>query len=557
MLRSTAHLPLLLIVLLAFALRLLTAIFLTGSIDYEGAEYARIAENLLNGTGYVGMIQGTELKFPPLFPFLIASVSLLTRSPELAGRLVSATMGSLLVLPIFYITVRLYGRKVAYIAAVLIACHPLLVGYASTVFVETTYMALLFSGVYWSLQCLNGAGRSFVLAGIFFGLAYLARPEAALYPFLTVFLLVIGTLVMNRPAVRHITVRCGLLLGAFLLLVSPYVVWLSANAGEFRWEGKTAINYPVSLADADGMNTGKLEWAITPNLEEAGILNRSNASVIASTHFTFRDLIRIAAFNGGRNLPLILKSISSGLFLGSPLLFGLAVLGLLRKPWNRDAIITQVYLIFVCLGVPILATLSIFYVDQRFILSVLPIMIIWASNGISQLSEWASTTVRRAGTEARTGRKVGVAVGLIASATLLLAALAGVRGVGDLTTFDYQSRPLKQVGRWLDTLLPGPKVIMDSSTVVAFNAGASFVEFPYAAASTALKYIEKKRVNFIVLREADPAPAPYWTDWLTHGIPDQRARLIFSDRTVPHERLMIYQWDESAADRRTGRQRNA
>src|SRR5580704_10031552 len=66
------HLPLLLILLLAFTLRLLSARFLMGSIDSEGAEYARIAENLLNGKGSVGIaLPGAQLMFPPLFPLLI------------------------------------------------------------------------------------------------------------------------------------------------------------------------------------------------------------------------------------------------------------------------------------------------------------------------------------------------------------------------------------------------------------------------------------------------------------------------------------------------------
>ena len=136
----------------SFTLRLLSALFLMGSIDTEGAEYARIAENLLDGTGYVGMATlGTELMFPPLFRWLIAAVSVVTHQPEIAGRLISITTGTLLVLPVFYIALHLYRRNVAYVAAILAACHPLLIGYASTVFIETTYITLVLSGAYWSL----------------------------------------------------------------------------------------------------------------------------------------------------------------------------------------------------------------------------------------------------------------------------------------------------------------------------------------------------------------------------------------------------------------------
>src|SRR5262249_52145954 len=40
----------------------------TGAIENEGAEYARIAQNLRNGAGYVGIsIPGVELLFNPLY----------------------------------------------------------------------------------------------------------------------------------------------------------------------------------------------------------------------------------------------------------------------------------------------------------------------------------------------------------------------------------------------------------------------------------------------------------------------------------------------------------
>src|ERR1700720_1209255 len=200
------HLPLLLILLLAFTLRLLSARFLTGTIDSEGAEYARIAENILNGNGYVGIaLPGAQLSFPPLFPLLIAAVSLLTHQLDLAGRLISVTMGTLLVLPAYSITLQLYNRKAAYVAALLTASPPPLIGFASNGFCQTTYLPLVLSGAFWSLRCLSlQAARNLLLAGFCFGLAYLTKPEAALYPFLTMPLLVANSFAMDRRQTRQV-----------------------------------------------------------------------------------------------------------------------------------------------------------------------------------------------------------------------------------------------------------------------------------------------------------------------------------------------------------------
>ena len=143
------HLTLIISTLLAIALRLFYAKFLSGAIDSEGAEYARIAENLLHGNGYVGIgTPGEELMFPPLFPWVIAMVSLVTHSAEAAGRLVSSVMGGLLVVPVYLFALRLYDEITARIAALLTACHPLLIAFSGTPFSEMPYITLLLFGLY-------------------------------------------------------------------------------------------------------------------------------------------------------------------------------------------------------------------------------------------------------------------------------------------------------------------------------------------------------------------------------------------------------------------------
>jgi 4-amino-4-deoxy-L-arabinose transferase-like glycosyltransferase len=549
MYRTENHrLPLLLILFLAFTLRLLSALFLTGSIDTEGAEYARIAENLLNGMGYVGMATpGTELMFPPLFPLLIAAVSVLTHQPEIAGRLISITTGTLLVLPVFYIALHLYRRNIAYVAAILAACHPLLVGYASTVLIETTYITLVLSGAYWSLRCLSLlTARAFLLAGFFFGLAYLCRPEAALYPLLTILFLATASFVTRHRQVGQVARRCSLLLAVSLILASPYVAWLSVQTGQFRWEGKTPLNYPVVASQIAGINPSEVEFAISEDLEEKGIWNRSNLSVIKSTEFNFAQVIHTTLANAPSSLSYIAKTIS-GIGFGSPPLLGLVVLGLFGKPWDRELMISQFYLLFVLLGVPSLSSLSVGIIFPRYLLLFLPVMIIWASNGAIQVSDWASATWASATGAPIKGTR---AVGLVTSVALILLTASLSRGFGEFTLFDYRSRPVKEAGKWLAASTPGPKTVMDGSGNLAFHAGASFLSFPYSDSSLALKYIDKKKVDFIVLRDGWLGwlpPAPYAKDWLENGIPDRRAQLIYSERTPARGpargRILIYKWN--------------
>src|SRR5216684_7066640 len=139
-----------LIVVASFAVRLgAWAYWQTGAIESEGAEYARLAENLRNGVGYVGLVTpGAQLNFNPLFPLLIAGTSFVTHNYELAGRLVALIMGALLPLPVFGIASRLFSRRVGFIAAGLTLLHPLLVNLSFAVYSEGPYATLFLYATY-------------------------------------------------------------------------------------------------------------------------------------------------------------------------------------------------------------------------------------------------------------------------------------------------------------------------------------------------------------------------------------------------------------------------
>src|SRR5712692_8602612 len=170
------------IVVASFAVRLAAwAYWQTGAIESEGAEYARIAENLRNGVGYVGLVTpGAQLNFNPLFPLMIAGASFVTHNYELAGRLVTLLMGALLPLPVFGIASRLFNRRVGFIAATLTLLHPLLVHLSFTVFSEGPYATLLLSATYLVVRALDQSStRNWLLVGVTFGLTWLLRAEAS------------------------------------------------------------------------------------------------------------------------------------------------------------------------------------------------------------------------------------------------------------------------------------------------------------------------------------------------------------------------------------------
>jgi 4-amino-4-deoxy-L-arabinose transferase-like glycosyltransferase len=538
------------ILLLALGLRLFCMSFLTGAIGTEGTEYARIAENLLAGKGYVGIsTPGTEFMFPPLLPFLIAAFSFLTHQVETAGRLVSVLMGTLLVSQVYLIAARLYGHRVAKVAGALAAIHPLMLTYSTAVYCEVTFAALVLTAVYWSQQCYDGQQlRTFLLAGFFYGLAYLTRPEASLYPFLAVVLLLGFQLLSDRRCLPRVAFYGCLLVATSLMLAAPYVAWLSHETGQFRIEGKGPIIYASDRSIASGLNPSDVMYGIDQNLNGRGVWMVSNMAVIQSTKMSVAGVIQVAEAGVKLALPQHLKTITVAPSFGSLALFGLTLLGLVFTTWDRKTIWDQLFL-FMVLGVSGFLTLFHPYVvSQRFVFLFLPVMIIWAAKGIVEFSRWSGAKIAAAPSFALPARHAVLTVQLACVLIVFLISLAGLYHFTPLYALDYRNRPVKFAGQWLDEYSPGPKTVMDSTTLVAFHAHASYLAFPYSSESSGFGYIEKNGVNYIVLMsEAIDDSIPYLKKWMNDGIPDARAQLIYSSDSSTTGRVVIYRWSNAAS----------
>jgi len=537
------HVPLLLIILLALLVRLVWASLFAGPINTEGAEYASIAQNLIAGKGYVGLAtEGEELMFPPLFPILIAVTSYLVQDCFAAGRLVSLAMGTLLVLPVYFISNLLYDRKVANVSALIVALHPLLITVSSQVISEGPYMTLLMAAVYWSLRALKySRPRDFSSAGSFFGLSYLMRPEAFMYPLLTIAFIAFTN--RNHQRRLQIALGSGLLLTTFLVLAVPYIAFLSWKTGELRVEGKSPLNYSLGQGIIEGKDKGEVSYSIDKDLVEHGVWNRSNLSVIKQSHFTFNEVARYAVVSARHNLPDLANVLASSYFLGSPVLFALAILGLFRRGWNRELAASQIFL-FLITAVLVLALLSIFgTIKVRNYYLFLPILVVWAAKGVTELSRWGGSTTQIILHRKPVSRRIEIVVLWISVAALCLLALSGVRFVPEFRDFGPENRYIKEAGEWLRNSSLEPTIVMDTQGNLAFHAGAKYVPFPYSDSATALRYVDKKKVDFIVLRESDRSSRPYLPHWFENGVPDRRAQLIYRRETPTFGKTIIFKWN--------------
>lgn len=517
----------------------------------DGAEYARSAENLLRGAGFNGIWSRPEVIFPPLYPLLIAGASLLTGNSEVAARLVSVICGVLLIIPIFCLARRLYGSRTAVIAAVVAGIHPMLIAISVTGFSESTYLLFFAWALYWSFESLWGRGwKAAAIAGMFWGLAYLARPEAFLL--CGVFVAILAAVDFLRR--DHATAfwkpaLCAAL--AFLFLAAPYVVFLRAKTGQFRLEGKSNFNYVVSRRVETGMDIVQAYYEIDRNLSVVGPgMDPVRFTTYSPYPKRTGELLRLAL----RNIPAHLRNIEDFLLsiyaFGSPLLVILALIGLFRDAWTQDRFWKEMF----CLATAGMLFAILFAVEWfqiRFALPLFLILLLWSAKGMNALGEWTEQSWRNVRPST-----AGLAGGIAnLSRVMLILALAGLAFAGTIKDPPFSEEnqsnlPQKEAGLWLKDYTHNQKdkdrvQLLSSLGIVAFYAGGEYAPLPYSEGPTALKYLEKIAPDFVVLENSK---RPYLRDWRLKGIPDQRAELIHRTGGNPDTEVFVYAWHKAPVE---------
>ena len=542
--------PLLLIVLLAIVLRVCWIVRQTAVIENEGAEYAQIAQNLVAGKGYVGLWNVPEVMFPPLYPILIAAFSLATRDFDLAARLVSLTIGTCLVLPVFFIALRMYGRRVAFISASMIAFHPLLIALSGSVYSEVVFLTVLMGGVYWGTESLRlekaTKVRNSILCGMCLGLAYLTRPEGIALPVLVCVAIILVAL-FEQKGPKTAAVACLLVLTSFAVVATPYVAFLSYHTGRFRVEGKSDIVFSITQRMNSGMNYLEATHGISRDLTDEGPGLKEGVFLTGTSHpESLRDSIRYALEATKRNISPLYNTVFNGRPFGSPILIGLVIVGLFREAWSRQRLIQEGFLLLVlCFFVALV--LQVHGLQFRYAFPVLPFLILWAAKGMEELSKWVKTTTISAGFGSLGGAKrIENAVRWALGIAVLALAVAGTRDVGEFEQANPRHLSVKQAGLWLRGYAPGPKRIMDLGAVIPYYASGSLVDLPYTDSATALRYVARKKPDFIVLNGQWSVQArPYLAEWIENGIPDPRAKLVWHTGDKLEEKVAIYRWTPS------------
>jgi 4-amino-4-deoxy-L-arabinose transferase-like glycosyltransferase len=535
-----------LLLAVAAVLRILWWAGFVGVIENEGVEYTRLAWNLFHGRGYVSIFGGTHTLFPPLYPILIGLVTPLAGTEEVAARTVSFVAGLATVAAVFLLALEIFGKRVAALAGLTAACHPLLVALSVTAYSEGTYVALATLCALAAVRCVRDPSALRASAvGVFAGLAYLTRPEGIALAIPLAGIVLLASVAGARRRSPSALVPAALVLAAAGLVALPYVVHLSRIAGGFRWEGKSPVNNRITVRQEQGLSYREAGYGLGPDGEPLGpFLFADQHALLAKPTGESGGLVRSLTEAPLERLRYLSGRLANARYLGAPPILVLALLGLVATPWWRTRFLAGAALL-VPPAITVLVLLTLRFAWSRYLFPLLPVLVVWAAAGADVAGRATAGTLARLGAGERSRRLAGA----LACALLLISALVfaersvprveelaqtrklGAREAGARLAADYESSGGD-----------GRPRIASIGLALAHYSGGEVMYLPYAEESLALRFLRRAAPDYVALRRTESTMAPYAEKWLASGLPDECARELADLPQAASASYRIWRW---------------
>jgi len=364
-----------LIFLLGFALALRILLYKwTYLIAIDGTGfYLKPAQYFASGQ----WMDGLGVGYHPLYPILVASFSKVLGDFELSGQMVSVLFGTLTVIPLYYLARGTFGGWSAFISSLFLAILPRHVAHSADFLSDPTYTFFFISAVWLGWEALRGDDwKILFLAGLATGLAYLTRAEGIGV------LLTLGPWLLFRRMhsqgwnYRRNGYACFILLFSFLLVASPYILYLRYYTGAWTISRKPAVDRVVVLIKRklffQKPKVAKATEEFDDIIQRLGERGKAPATGLSRW---FRGLASFFKFF---------------VVTFHPLLFVLFIIGLVRRKvpphWaEREGFLLSI----VCLyGLVLYGLSSLSYISHRYFLSLVALCLIWSGRGILELLHW-------------------------------------------------------------------------------------------------------------------------------------------------------------------------
>lgn len=472
-------------------------------IGFDEANYLRLAGHALE-TDLSALLHPY---WPPFYPFGVCCLSPLFHNIETAARWVNVLAGTGLIPLMYAWSRRLSGPVSARLTAWMLALYPPLAFDSTAAMPEAVYTLAALSGMLLGWRALNRREWSGGLAaGLCWAAAYLSKPEGI--GFLLIFILfsLIWAIGRKDRAARVKTAICAIsAIAGFLILASPYLLFLKQSTGEWTISTKGMINQQMRAAVV--FNDG-------PVRDPFFHVTADNRHLPYDMGLHFGNIHELKSLSGGRerfvsislrkhavkivrNLYQLIKETLPQLFgIGLMLFFTLGFFSThdhFRK-W-------PVFYLFLFIGAYWFGMVPLFHVNSRYLMPLFPVFFIWMGRGGRALYE----RIREfpAGKRGLSSRISVVIAALFYLGPVFLIEMGPVAG---------QSKPgsamwdppleLKAAALWLESRSEDPPRMMTLNKAVDFYAGQYDItqgaSFSYDSIEKNLAYAKHRGCEYLV-----------------------------------------------------------
>ena len=514
------------------------------AIGWDEPHYLQIAASFANGK----ISQALHPYWTPIYPAIVAIFSFLFNDFELAGRLVSIIFGSLILFPIYFLTLKLYGRKSAIYSSILLALYPQLAFFSTSCRTESVFIFFIISGIYFGWLALEKKSYLLIsIASIFFALSYLTKPEGAAYQaiFLTI-ICIYGLYEYLKKREYKIFKFIFLSAIIFFGMASPYIYYLHEETGKWTLSSKVTANQQLG---AEGLTDSDVNFSD---------LSEDNKVLPIDAIYHEGNFLKL--INDGKqetrpiSISLILKKLAKNYFkvlkYNIPQIFGTAlfllfILGLFNSMWFKDMIALNTYLL-TFIGIFWLILIPMFFIVDRYLFPGLTICFIWMGNGVTGLTDWVVNT---ASILVSSFKKINdikylknYSLAFVCSFIFLFSFGPELGKIvsryNKVNTYYFDAVELKEAGLWLKKYSNNSPVLMSTNKAVDFYAGsynirkgASFTNVDY---NRLIEYAKHKDVEYLVLAER-------------YIETDPKLHFLFNNSKIPENLCLIYEDNENSS----------
>ncbi len=465
---------------------------LTLLISRDSVDYIALSQHFARGE-YKELLAHD---YHPLYQSLIGLLGMVMGDFETAGYIISIIMGSLAVIPLYYLGRNIFGETAGLVGAFLFVFHPYMVRFSADVLTDPTYLCFFLSALWFGYCGLEGRGtRWFILSGVFGGLAYLTRPEGIGVVGL-VGLWIIGGSILNLRQNWWSMIGKGMtVLVAFLIFAMPYIIYLHEETGRWILTKKKSVGVLIGIDEfqlPEPEIPGQPSSMLVPDHGERSFPGLFSSALAAAPGDDQGPKPKGLA----SHITSCFKVLNKFAETVHPVLFPLFLLSLgwriRRGESQRGDFYLLSHIIFYYFVLCLLVVTYSYTVSRRHLLPLNALVLLWSGDGLVLIAQWVSA--RAASTWKARWRGLSKETLLVLLCLMILIMLPKT-----LKVMRKDKLGVKEAGVWIQSQGIESPVEISNFTRIGYYAGGTHLDLPTLPPQRQMDAIERSGAHFLGL----------------------------------------------------------